>query len=177
MTASGPAAGETTHRLAFLKSPASRPPAVPPATVAGEAAEDGEGACPAFGYLRGTKDRALAVEFRFADGNTETLPYSHLAGWRFDPSVGLLLKFTADVVTLVLVRGSNLDAEVSPGGVNLLAGGLQRHRILWIREMDAAELKTVGDAGPTVDRIEVAEFDSHADLTAWVAKAAPAFRR
>ena len=139
-------------------------------------AEDGEGACGAFGYLRGTRDKALAVAFRFADGNTETLPYSHLAGWRFDPSVGLLLRYTADVVTLVLVRGSNLDVPVG-AGVDLLAGGLQRHRVVWVREMDAAAVKAVGDTGPTVDKIEVAEFDAHADLKAWLAKTAPAFTR
>ena len=137
---------------------------------------DGEGACGAFGYLRGTRDKAMAVAFRFADGNSETLPYSHLAGWRFDPSVGLLLRYAADVVTLVLVRGSNLDVPAA-AGVDLLAGGLQRHRVTWVREMDAADIRAVSDTGPTVDRIEVGEFDSQHDLKEWLAKTAPAFLR
>ncbi len=137
---------------------------------------DGEGACGAFGYLRGTRDKAMAVEFRFADGNTETLPYSHLAGWRFDPSVGVLLRYAADVVTLVLVRGSNLDVPAA-AGVALLAGGFQRHRVTWVREMDPGDIRTVGIGGPTVDRIEVGEFDSQHDLKEWLAKTAPAFLR
>ena len=159
------AAGGLAARFAAAGDPAPPPD------------EGGEAACPAFGYLRGTKDRALAVEFRFADGNTETLPYSHLAGWRFDPSVGLLLKYTADVVTLVLVRGSNLDAAAAPGGPNLLDGGFQRHRVVWVREMDPAALKAVGDAGPTVDKIEITDFESHADLKEWLAASAPVFVR
>jgi hypothetical protein len=136
---------------------------------------DEEESCPAFGFLRGLTARALAVEFRFRDGNSEWLSYSLLASWRHDPSAGLLLKFTGDLVTLVLVRGSNLDALVG-GSVNL-PHGLQRHRILWAREMDEQELRRVGERGPTIDRIEVAEFESHEELQGWLKKAAPAFVR
>ncbi|MBX9581875.1 MAG: hypothetical protein K2X87_16345 [Gemmataceae bacterium] len=96
---------------------------------------------------------------------------------RFNPSVGLLLKFTGDVVTLVLVRGSNLDAPVGGGEVNLTDRGLARHRVVWVREMDEAELRRTGDGGPTVDAIEIAEFESQADLQAWLGKTAPAFLR
>ncbi|OWK40974.1 hypothetical protein [Fimbriiglobus ruber] len=173
-------ADDPAHRFPYLKTAAVRRLATetPGRRAAAEdpPADEEEG-CPAFGYLRGTRDRALAVEFRFANGNSDTFPYSHLAGWRFDPSVGLLLKFTADVVTLVLVRGSNLDAPVNQSGVNLTDRGFQRHRITWVREMDAAALKAVGDTGPTVDRIAVAEFEAHADLRAWLGTHAPAFCR
>ena len=136
-----------------------------------------EESCPAFGYLRGIRDRALALEFRYRDGNSEWFPYSWLGPWRFDPSVGLLLKFTGDVVTLVLIRGSNLDALVGQGAVNLTDRGLQRHRILWVREMDEQELRRVGQSGPTIDRIEVAEFESQEELREWLTKAAPEFVR
>ena len=77
--------------------------------------ESDEAACPAFGFLRGLRDKSIAVEFRKGNGNTETFPYSWLGPVRFDPSVGLLLRFTGDVVTLVLIRGSNLDAPVGGG--------------------------------------------------------------
>jgi len=136
-----------------------------------------EESCPAFGYLRGIRDRALAVEFRYRDGNREWFPYRCLGPWRFDPSVGLLLTFTGDVVTLVLIRGSNLDALVGQGAVNLTDRGLQRHRILWVREMDEQELRRVGQSGPTIDRIGVAEFESQEELREWLTKAAPAFVR
>ena len=95
-------------RLASLAAPPAAPDAEPP--------EADEGSCPAFGFLRGLRDRALAVEFRFRVGNTLALPYTWLGPVRFDPSVGLLLRFAGDVVTLVLIRGSNLDALVEDWG-------------------------------------------------------------
>jgi hypothetical protein len=133
--------------------------------------------CGAFGYLRGIRDRALALEFRYRDGNSEWLSYNLLASWRFDPSVGLLVKFTGDVVTLVLIRGSNLDALVGEGTVNLTDRGLQRHRILWVREMDEQELRRVGERGPTIDRIEVGEFESQEEAREWLKKVSPTFLR
>src|SRR4051812_45562001 len=80
---------------------------------------DGESACGAYGFLRGIRESALAVEFRMRTGNREYYSYSHLSSWRFNPSVGLLLKFNDDLVTLVLIRGSNLDALVGNGSMNL----------------------------------------------------------
>jgi hypothetical protein len=56
-----------------------------------------------------------------------------------------LLKFTGELVTLVLIRGSNLDVLVG-GSVNL-THGLQRHRILGVREMDEEELRETGEKG------------------------------
>jgi hypothetical protein len=139
------------------------------------AAEGEEESCLAFGFLRGIRERALAVEFRLNNGNREWFPYSCLVSWRFDPSTGLLLKFTADVVSLVLIRGSNLDAFVN-ATVNL-PHGFQRHRIVWVREMDKAEIHKVGKGEPTIDRIEVGEFESPEELREWLSKAAPVFAR
>jgi len=34
----------------------------------------------------------------------------------------------------------------------------------WIREMSEEEIQQVGKTAPTIDIIEVAEFESHADL-------------
>lgn len=142
--------------------------------VAGDSAEE---SCPAYGYLRGLRERAIAVEFRFRDGNSDWFSYSHLSGFRFNPSAGVLLKFTGDLVSLVLIRGSNLDALVGQGMVNLTDRGFQRHRIMWVREMDEDDLRKVGMAGPTVDRIDVAEFESHSEVNAWLKKVAPVFVR
>lgn len=135
-----------------------------------------EGSCPAFGFLRGLDARALAVEFRLRTGDSDWFAYSCLVWWRFNPSAGLLLKFTAgDGVSLVLIHGSNLDAPVGGGSVNLTNRGLQRHRILWMREMDEDELRRAGKGEPTVDRIDVAAFDSQEKLREWVSQMAPAF--
>jgi hypothetical protein len=138
--------------------------------------DGGEGACAAFGYLRGVRDRAAAVEFRFLTGNSTWFPYTWLGNWQFDPSEGLLLKFTGDLVYLVLIRGSNLNRPLADSSANLTSSGLQRHRVIWIREMDESEIRTVGESGPTVDSIEVAEFESQEELKAWLQRKAPAFQ-
>ena len=88
---------------------------------------------------------------------------------------GLLLKFSGDLVYLVLIRGSNLDRPLNEGAINLTHAGLQRHRVLWVREMSDEEIRQVGETGPTIDSIEVAEFESHADLKAWMSHHAPGF--
>src|SRR6516225_8872751 len=71
-------------------------------------AEGTEAECGAFGYLRGIRDQSAAVEFRFRDGNSMWFPYNWLGTWQFNPSEGLLLKFSGDLVYLVLIKGSNL---------------------------------------------------------------------
>jgi hypothetical protein len=135
----------------------------------------GEGAYSAFGYLRGIRERADAIEIRFQNGNSTWFPYSWLGEWKFNPSDGLLLKFSGDLVYLVLIRGSNLDRPLSDTTTNLTTSGLQRHRIVWMREMSEEEIRQVGESGPTIDRIEVAEFESNAELKTWLEANAPAF--
>jgi hypothetical protein len=41
--------------------------------------------------------------------------------------------------------------------------------------MTPAEIREVGETGPTIDKIEVAEFESHAALNEWISAKAPAF--
>jgi hypothetical protein len=137
----------------------------------------GEASCAAFGYLRGLDQRALAVEFRFRDGNSDWYSYGLLSNWRHNPSVGLLLKFTSDVTTLVLLRGSNLNALVGDKVINLTDRGFQRHRILWVREMGEGELRQVGEGGPTIDRIEIADCESADEAREWMNTNAPMFIR
>lgn len=140
-------------------------------------AEGVEASCGAFGYLRGIRDQSGAVEFRFRNGNSIWFPYTWLGTWEYNPSEGLLLKFSGDLVYLVLIRGSNLDRPLNDGAIDLTHAGLQRHRVLWVREMAAEEITKVGETAPTIDSIEVAEFESHADLTEWLGQHAPAFVR
>jgi hypothetical protein len=140
-------------------------------------ADDTEASCKAFGYLRGIRDQATSVEFRFKDGNSTFFPYSWMGTWKYNPSEGLLLKFSGDLVYLVLIRGSNLDRPLSEGTINLTHAGLQRHRVLFVREMTEEEIRQVGETGPTIDSIEIEEFESHDALKEWLAKKAPAFLR
>jgi hypothetical protein len=140
-------------------------------------AEEAEVSCGAFGYLRGIKDHPGAVEFRFRGGNSCWFPYAWLGPWRYNPSEGLLLKFSGDIVYLVLIRGSNLDKPLNEGAINLTTGGLQRNRVVYIREMSEEDIRQVGDSGPTIDSIQVAEFESQAALKEWLTENAPAFLR
>jgi hypothetical protein len=163
-----------THqdRLKTILHPDKKPA---PAPKKEADAEEVEVSCGAFGYLRGIRDLPGAVEFRFRNGNSTWFPYAWMGTWRFNPSEGLLLKFSGDLVYLVLIRGSNLDKPLNDGAINLTTGGLQRHRIVWIREMAEADIKQVGDTGPTIDSIEMAEFESQAALKEWLSEHAPAF--
>ena len=140
-------------------------------------AEDVEASCGAFGYLRGLKDHSAAVELRLRNGNSIWFPYSWLGTWQYNPSDGLLLKFSGDLVYLVLIRGSNIDRPLKEGSINLTHAGLQRHRVLWLREMSRDEIRQVGEAGPTIDSIDVAEFETHSALKEWLSKHAPEFVR
>ena len=135
-----------------------------------------ENYCSAFGYLRGFRERALSLELRFRDGNRDWFPYSWLGPVRFNPSVGLLLKFAGDTMILVLIRGSNLDILVNQS-INLTDRGIGRHRILWLREMEGDEIRQAGNTQPTIDSIEVAEFDSQDELHEWLKKNAHALLR
>lgn len=96
--------------------------------------------------------------------------------WTFNPSEGLLLTFSGDLVYLVLIKGSNLDRPLKDGAINLTHAGFQRHRLLWVSEMSKAEINQVGETEPTIDSIEVGEFESHAALKEWVIQKAPAFQ-
>jgi hypothetical protein len=137
--------------------------------------DGGEDSCPAFGYLRGIHDRAHAIEFRFHNGNSTWFPYNWLGNWKFDPSEGLLLKFSGDLVYLVLIRGTNLDRPLADGSVDLIRAGLQRHRVLWIREMSEADAKSVDQNGPVIDSIEIVGSASHDEIAAWITSKAPSF--
>ena len=140
-------------------------------------AEAGEAACAAFGYLRGIRDTGASVEFRLRDGTSMFFPYSSLGPWQYHPSDGLLLTFSGSVTYLVLIRGSNLGKPLKEGSIDLIHAGLQRHRVIWVREMTEEEIQDIGDNGPAIDSIEVAEFDSQKAVKDWVRNKAPAFVR
>ena len=140
-----------------------------------EETEGEEAACRAFGYLRGIRDQSAAVEFRLKSGNSISFPYNWLGTWKYNPSEGILIKFSGDLVYLVLIRGSNLDKPLKNGAVTLMHAGFQRHRLIWVREMTEEDIGNAGPTEPTIDSIEVEEFESQSALKEWVVKKAPAF--
>src|SRR3984957_18285974 len=163
---------DTTRQDRFRRNP---PPAGLSAYLQTKDPDAEEASCKAFGYLRGIRDSATSVEFRFLDGNSTWFAYAMMGTWKYNPSEGLLLKFSGDLVYLVLIRGSNLDRGIDGKATDLIHAGLQRQHVLWLREMTPAEIREVGEMGPTIDSIQVAEFESHATLKEWLKAQAPAF--
>jgi hypothetical protein len=74
-----------------------------------------------------------------------------------------------------LIRGSNLDKPLGDGSINLTSGGLQRSRVLWIREMTGEDIERVGESGPTIDSILIGEFTDHESRREWLKTHAPDF--
>lgn len=102
-----------------------------------------------FGWLRGIRDRALAVELRQANGNIVAIPYHGIERFDFDPSEGITLAVSGGKIRL---KGRNLNAEMRP--TIRLFEGLARHRVPWIREVaDSESLAAAGDA-TIVDSIQ-----------------------
>jgi hypothetical protein len=165
---------EVTHKERLREKPLTA--GVNAYLQAKESEADGtEACCKAFGYLRGIRASATAVEFRFRNGNSTWFPYGWMGPWQYNPSEGLLLKFSGDLVYLVLIRGSNLARPLNGGAINLTHGGLQRQRVLWVREMTKEEIRQVDETGPTIDSIDIGEFRSHDELHDWLQKKAPVF--
>jgi hypothetical protein len=140
-------------------------------------AEPVEASCGAFGYLRGIADKASAVELRLRSGERCYFRYASMLPWRYIPSEGILLKFSGDLFYLVLIRGSKLDMPLNEGAINLTSGGLQRERVVWVREMTSEDIKQIGEKGPTIESIEIAELETKAAVKEWISKNAPAFVR
>ncbi len=126
---------------------------LPQRRVAQELATD-EAQCRAFGYLRGIGDQARSLEFRFANGNREAFPYSWLGPAKYNPSVGILLKFVGDLVYYVLIEGSNLNTLMN-NAISLYERGILRHRITWVREMTRQEIEQAGEGEAAVECIHI----------------------
>ncbi|MFO0847831.1 MAG: hypothetical protein U0871_04610 [Gemmataceae bacterium] len=110
---------------------------------------------PAFGYLRGTRDRADHVEFRLADGTVKSFPYSWLGPAAFDPSAGISLDFVGDRTHRVTIEGRNLDRRAGEDGADLFTRGFLRHRVTWVREMDPDESRRLPEAATAVERVTI----------------------
>lgn len=125
------------------------------AVAAGAGSEEDE--CSAFGYLRGLHDRALSLEFRFANGDRQAFPYSWMGPLKYNPSAGLLLKFVGDLVYVVLIEGSNLNVLVN-GAISLYDRGILRHRVTWVREMTRQQLERAGEGEVSVERVRILSY-------------------
>jgi hypothetical protein len=78
----------------------------------------------AFTNLSADRQHKLMVVFRYLDGNAKARAYSYLCAADYNPSEGIQLNFSADIVTLT---GRNLGP---------LYNGLCAQRVAVVRQMD-----------------------------------------
>jgi hypothetical protein len=122
--------------------------------------EDDEAVCPAFGFLRGVRDRALNIEFRRErEGDCFSFPYSWLGPSRFHPSVGMVLLFSGSELYLVTIQGRNLNT-LGETGLSLYERGILRHRVTYVREIAKADSKALPEGECVVDHIEIKVVDA-----------------
>jgi hypothetical protein len=103
----------------------------------------------AFGWLRGTRERALMLELRRKNGHVLAVGYAWLEKAEFEPSDGIALHFVGQKVRL---RGRNLNVELRPH-VRLF-DGIARHRVPWIREAGQGERLRATEGACVVEAIE-----------------------
>jgi hypothetical protein len=114
-----------------------------------EEAEDQPEDLVAFGWLRGSRERATMLEIRRRDGSIIALPYHFLERADFDPSDGITLKFTGQTVRLI---GRNLNREVRPHLRLFL--GIARHRIPWLQEADEPMAMSAPKDATVIEQVE-----------------------
>jgi hypothetical protein len=122
----------------------------------GEAAEasapsDAEGTenLGAFGFLRGSRDRAEMLELRKKTGNIRAVAYGWIQKIDFDPSAGLTLYAGEETIR---IKGRNLNA-IARQQISLL-GGIVRHRVPWVCESDQSTTLQADKNTVVVEAIE-----------------------
>src|SRR5271170_6379059 len=103
----------------------------------------------AFGFLRGTTDRAAMLELRKKTGNIRAIGYGWIQKVDFDPSAGLTL-YAGD--EKIRIRGRNLNG-IARQQTSLL-GGIIRHRVPWISESDQSTTLQADKSDVVVESIE-----------------------
>jgi len=103
----------------------------------------------AFGFLRGTRDRAEMLELRKKTGNIRAIGYGWIQKVDFDPSAGITL-YAGDET--IRIKGRNLNV-VARQQISLL-GGIIRQRIPWISESDQSTTLQADKDTVVVEAIE-----------------------
>jgi hypothetical protein len=111
---------------------------------------DGTENCGAFGWLRGSKERAIFLEFRLKDGNVFAVGYTWLEKVSYNPSEGITLKFTN---ASIRIAGRNLAGQMRPG-LSLL-NGILTHKVPWVAQADSAAAMLADKQAVVIERIEL----------------------
>lgn len=89
---------------------------------------------PCFGFLRGQRDRAFALELRKKTGEILAIPYHLFESVRYAPATGIHLKAAGQEIT---ISGRNLNGGKDQ--VSLFAA-ITRQRVLWVGEMERVDI-------------------------------------
>lgn len=104
----------------------------------------------AFGWLRGSRERAVCLQLRKKTGNIVAIPYALLEVYAFNPSEGITLKTVSQTIRII---GRNLNVECRP---NLrLFDGITRNRVPWIQETQQLMSSGGADGVVVVEHIEL----------------------
>lgn len=104
--------------------------------------------CGCFGWLRGSRERAVSLVLHKKSGSSLSLNYGFIERIEFDPSAGISIIAGR---TKVEITGRNLNAEVRT--TVRLFEGLTRQRVPWVREANQAELMEVGEEACVVENV------------------------
>jgi hypothetical protein len=102
-----------------------------------------------FGWLRGSRERAVMLELRKKNGNILAVGYGWLERADYNPSEGITLHVSG---RRIRITGRNLNG----GGQSSmrLFEGITRHRVSWMQEAGEPEqMDAISDA-PIIDAIE-----------------------
>jgi len=115
------------------------------------AATDAEGTddLGAFGFLRGTSDRAEMLQFKKKTGNIRAIGYGWIQKVDYDPSSGITI-YAGD--EKIIIKGRNLNT-VARQQASLL-GAILRHRVPWICESDQSTTLQADKQTVVVEKIE-----------------------
>jgi hypothetical protein len=100
----------------------------------------------AFGWLRGVKDRAIALEMRKKNGDILAINYGWIERFEFAPSEGITLHAGGQKIR---IKGRNLNAKVRS-----LFQGISRHRVPWVMETDRPANLKAGQDVTVIDQFE-----------------------
>jgi hypothetical protein len=103
----------------------------------------------AFGWLRGSRERAIMLELRKKDGNILAIGYGWLERMAFDRSDGITLYAVGQTIR---IKGRNLNTEIRPN-VRLF-GVFARHRVPFIQEADQVSKLQASEKATIIDSIE-----------------------
>ncbi len=103
----------------------------------------------AFGFVRGTRDRAVSLELRKKTGDIMAIGYGWIERIEFNPSEGITIHALGQSIR---IKGRNLNTEVMPS-IRLFES-LVRQKVAWIQESDEPDRMLADEKATVVEHIE-----------------------